>query len=166
MLKNLKNNKKGFTLIELLAVIVILAILVMVAIPAITKYLDTSRRGAFADSINTAIDQARNDFIIGNNSGSKTYYTDDLAGTNGNKINDLLTKKISSSPFGGQYSGKITVEMTGDNTNDAKITITTCFVSKSGDTINGGMKAGAISKTTIEGDDVKQGSEGLCDPTS
>ena len=42
-MKKLLNNKKGFTLIELLAVIVILAILVMVAIPAVTKYLNSAR---------------------------------------------------------------------------------------------------------------------------
>ena len=49
------NNKKGFTLIELLAVIVILAILVAVSIPAVTKYLETARKGTYTSNAQAAI---------------------------------------------------------------------------------------------------------------
>ncbi len=40
-------NKKGFTLIELLAVIVILGVIMVIAVPAITKYIDNSRKEGF-----------------------------------------------------------------------------------------------------------------------
>lgn len=109
MLKNLKNNKKGFTLIELLAVIVILAILVMVAIPAVTKYLNTSREGAFADTVNTVIDTARNNCISGVDGNSSTSYDK-------NRLNNLLSKKLNNSPWGATYEVKgMTVSCDGDD---------------------------------------------------
>ena len=44
-------DRKGFTLIELLAVIVILALLMAVAIPSVTKYIETSRKEIVVDTI-------------------------------------------------------------------------------------------------------------------
>ena len=44
----MKNNK-GFTLVELLAVIVIMGILMMVAIPAVTRTIENSRKDTFVD---------------------------------------------------------------------------------------------------------------------
>lgn len=95
-MKKLLNNKKGFTLIELLAVIVILAILVMVAIPAVTKYLTESRKGTFSDNALSAISAVRNDVILNGRQG-KLYYKLD-------SINNLLEKKLNTSPFGSAYS--------------------------------------------------------------
>ena len=43
----INNNQKGFTLVELLAVIVILAVLALVAMPNVTKLMDSSRKNAF-----------------------------------------------------------------------------------------------------------------------
>ena len=98
-------NKKGFTLIELLAVIVILAILVMVAIPAVTRYLNSARQGTYADNALAAISAVRNDVIMNgfapdDGQTSEPYkYTYDK-----DEINGLLEKKLNTSPFGGTYT--------------------------------------------------------------
>ena len=57
MKKNL--NNKGFTLIELLAVIVIMGVLMMVAIPAVTKYIEKSKKDTFIDTTKAYINAAR-----------------------------------------------------------------------------------------------------------
>lgn len=59
-----KLNKKGFTLIELLAVIVILGILMLVAIPAVTKYINSSKMKAFQNNAVSLIDAVRNDAAL------------------------------------------------------------------------------------------------------
>ena len=104
-----KTNKKGFTLIELLAVIVILALLVAVAIPAVTKYLNTARKGVFADDAAAAISTIRNKVII--DSG--------ITSTDGvyklSQINAWLEKKIEKSPYGkANYSGYVKVVPSDD----------------------------------------------------
>lgn len=53
-------NKKGFTLIELLAVIIILGILMIIAIPAVTSYIQDTKKSAFVDSAVAFMDDIRN----------------------------------------------------------------------------------------------------------
>lgn len=108
-MKKLNNNKKGFTLIELLAVIVILAILVMIAIPAVTTYLDTARKGTFADAAATAVSAVRMDYISSNTTTQKKYTK--------TEVNNLLEKKLNTSPFGNPYTAAnvtITPSTSGD----------------------------------------------------
>lgn len=73
MLKKAKNNK-GFTLIELLATIVILGVLMIVAIPMVTKYIQSAKQDAFVDTAKAYITSARysylnGDYIYGNDTG-------------------------------------------------------------------------------------------------
>lgn len=107
----MNNNKKGFTLIELLAVIVILAILVMLAIPAVTRYLNSARRNAFADNALRAIEAVRND-VIENGFSSTSNIGTRPAGVSCSggicvytqtQINELLEKKLNTSAYGEEY---------------------------------------------------------------
>ena len=103
----MKNSKKGFTLIELLAVIVILAILVAVAIPAITRYLNTARKGTYATNAQAAISAVRNDVI------SKGYTTNSIYTLD--SIDALLDKKLENSPYGAPYQDSSYVKVEFDN---------------------------------------------------
>lgn len=61
-----KMSSKGFTLIELLAVITIMGILMLVAIPAVTRTIENSRRDTFADIANEYINAVRNAVLADN----------------------------------------------------------------------------------------------------
>ena len=50
-----KNSKKAFTLVELLAVIVILGILLLVAIPNVSKIIETSKKNSYLDATKMAV---------------------------------------------------------------------------------------------------------------
>ncbi len=126
-----KLNKKGFTLIELLAVIVILAILVAVAVPAVTRYLTTARKGTYADNAQSAISAVRNDVVSQfSNAGSRVYYLNGACMKDGSKtsdttkaacetasgtwqegINDLLDKKLKKSPYGKDYDSNSFIQV-------------------------------------------------------
>lgn len=143
MMKNIK-NQKGFTLIELMAVIVILAVLVMVAIPAVTTYLDSARKGAFSNSAKSAISAVRNDVIIngfnGNGSNEAIY---DLT-----KINSLLDKTIVNSPFGGTFNNdSVKVKVTNDN---GVYTYEMCMVDASNNGFSKYTKEADITSDTVK----------------
>ena len=114
-MKKLNLNKKGFTLIELLAVIVILALLVAVAVPAVTRYLNTARAGVFANDAATAISAVRNEVMASNVLTSAT--SDSAMYIELNEINKLIesSKQMYKSSYGPYYTGSCNE---GDYTNE------------------------------------------------
>ena len=97
-----KLNKKGFTLIELLAVIIILALLIAIAVPAVTRYLNSARESTFAVNANYAIKAVKEYVTIEGMSGNNS-----LIDSNGNITirvlnNNLLDKKLEESPYGNE----------------------------------------------------------------
>jgi len=55
-----KINSKGFTLIELLAVITIMGILMLVAIPAVSRTIENSRRDTFMNTAKSYVNAIKN----------------------------------------------------------------------------------------------------------
>ena len=108
-----KINSKGFTLIELLAVITIMGILLSVAIPAISKVIENSRKDAFVNISAKYIDAVRNSVMSDSiecvpvGGGEKLIASALPAGTYNLRIDTTneetqsLVEKGGKSPFGG-----------------------------------------------------------------
>ena len=128
-----KLNNKGFTLIELLAVIVIMVILMMVAIPAIGRTIENSRRsmfantaGEYASAVETAVmagelkckDNGAAEKEISGLTNDKTYYYKfDSTAASGQ---DLMEKGGKSSWGDAEVQGIVEIKKTGTSTGKTK----------------------------------------------
>lgn len=88
-------NKKGFTLIELLAVIVILGILMLIAIPSVTKYIDSSKKETYVKTISSMVDVVRYGVVSENSK-----YSMDRQMKKFSLIGIELEKGSNKSPYG------------------------------------------------------------------
>lgn len=59
----MEKKNKGFTLIELLAVIVILGVLLAIAIPAVSKYINTAKKSTYKENVQSYAKAAKNEFM-------------------------------------------------------------------------------------------------------
>lgn len=124
-----KLNKKGFTLIELLAVIVIMGILMMVAIPAMQKYIDNSRKDTFADTAKQYGNAVKN-LVLSNSlkCGASEASAVDVEAVEGNKYyylpidsdatRNALVSTGDKSPWGSTISGYVVWHIEADGSSN------------------------------------------------
>ena len=165
-----KLNKKGFTLIELLAVIVILAVLLAIAVPAVSNYINTSKKSGYIDTVKMYVDAARNASI------SETFdFPSDMnhATVIGfDELKDLLEKGGATSSYGNAWttanSYVVIVNEGSSNENPKYVYYVAAYDSKYaiGEVSGGSSKARIVNADELGNANVVRVSSGLATPTT
>lgn len=163
-----KLNKKGFTLIELLAVIVILAVLLAIAVPAVSNYINTSKKSGYIDTVKMYVDAARNASI------SETFdFPSDMnhATVIGfDELKDLLEKGGATSSYGNAWttanSYVVIVNEGSSNENPKYVYYVAAFDGKYaiGEVSSGTSKARIVNADELGNGNVVRVSSGLALP--
>ena len=107
--KNKRQKNGAFTLIELLAVIIILGVLMIIAIPAVTKYINDSRKSGYVNTAKSIAGGARALVHSGNldfTDPDTTYYID---------AECIDTDNAYKSPYGDFVKAYVAITATNDN---------------------------------------------------
>ncbi len=165
-----KLNKKGFTLIELLAVIVILAVLLAIAVPAVSNYINTSKKSGYIDTVKMYVDAARNASI------SETFdFPSDMnhATVIGfDELKDLLEKGGATSSYGNAWttanSYVVIVNEGSSNENPKYVYYVAAYDSKYaiGEVSGGSSTARIVNADELGNANVVRVSSGLATPTT
>ncbi len=114
-------KKNGFTLIELLAVIVILGIIMVIAVPAVTKYIDKSKKDSFVSTAKMYIDAAQKAVSAGDYLPPTTSTDQPLKIL----VSDLkIQKGGQTSPYGNKYKIGSYIIVTSDSEGNLTYKIT------------------------------------------
>ena len=164
-----KLNKKGFTLIELLAVIVILAVLLAIAVPAVSNYINTSKKSGYIDTVKMYVDAARNASI------SETFdFPSDMnhaTAISFSELKDLLEKGGATSSYGNEWktanSYVVIVNEGSSNENPKYVYYVAAFDGKYaiGEVSSGTSKARIVNADELGNGNVVRVSSGLALPT-
>ncbi len=164
-----KLNKKGFTLIELLAVIVILAVLLAIAVPAVSNYINTSKKSGYIDTVKMYVDAARNasisetfDFPSDKNHATAISFSE---------LKDLLEKGGATSSYGNEWktanSYVVIVNEGSSNENPKYVYYVAAYDGKYaiGEVSSGTSKARIVNADELGNGNVVRVSSGLALPT-
>ena len=150
-------GKKGFTLIELLAVITIMGILMLVAIPAVSRTIENSRRDTYATLAKQYITTVRNAVLadelkcgtdektVGSMPNGTYYFKIDTAATDyvGTQTKDIMEKVGKSSWSNADVNGYVEWTKEQGGTGETEKTRTTYSIAL----VDTG-KHGIVSKTS------------------
>ncbi len=104
MKKNMKKN--GFTLVEILAVVIILGILMIIAVPAVSKYVNDSRKSTYILTAKEYIDMAK----LKLSGFEYSFYDKDMAYYI--PISEIPLEEEGNSPFGDWQEAYVVVTYT------------------------------------------------------